>query len=49
MSETLFLELFVYIATGAVVGFSAGLLGIGGGLIIGIDRSVCRGDGEQAG
>ncbi len=34
MWESLFFELFIYIATGAVVGFSAGLLGIGGGLII---------------
>jgi hypothetical protein len=34
MLDTLLLELPIYLLTGAVVGFAAGLLGIGGGLII---------------
>lgn len=34
MPESLLFELPIYLLTGAVVGFAAGLLGIGGGLII---------------
>lgn len=34
MPETFFIELSIYLLTGAFVGFAAGLLGIGGGLII---------------
>jgi len=34
MPELIFTEILIYIITGAVVGFAAGLLGIGGGLII---------------
>ncbi len=34
MLEPLYIELIIYLATGAIVGVAAGLLGIGGGLLI---------------
>jgi uncharacterized membrane protein YfcA len=34
LEATIFIELIIYVFTGAIVGFAAGLLGIGGGLLI---------------